>query len=200
MPSLSAMLSLAVSYYHKTKSISTNGGIKVKLKKTDVSGFDKIYGLMERAFPYDERRDREKQKECFMNECFSAFEIEKDGEFSGFLTAWEFENFVFFEHLAVLPEKRNGGIGSLAVEEAKKYYSGKPIVLEVEKPLSDITKRRVAFYERHGFKNNGVFYEQPSYHNESPLVLDLMSFPAKLSEEGLCDFLSNTRKTVYNVK
>ena len=80
----------------------------MKLKKTDVSGFDKIYGLMERAFPYDERRDREKQKECFMNECFSAFEIEKDGEFLGFLTAWEFENFVFFEHLAVLPEKRNG--------------------------------------------------------------------------------------------
>ena len=81
MSSLSAMLFSTVSYYHKTKSNSTNGGITVKLKKTDVSGFDKIYGLMERAFPYDERRDREKQKECFMNECVSAFGIEKYVEF-----------------------------------------------------------------------------------------------------------------------
>lgn len=171
----------------------------MELKKADIGEFEKIYELMERAFPYEERRDKNEARDCFLNDRFSAFKIEDGGDFAGFLTAWEFEKFVFFEHLAVLPEKRNSGIGSLAVEEAKKYYSGKTLVLEVEKPLSDITKRRVAFYERHGFKNNGVFYEQPSYHNESPVELDLMSCPEKLSKEELEDFLLKTRKEVYKV-
>lgn len=186
------------SYYHKKYSISTRRKL-MELKKADIGEFEKIYELMERAFPYEERRDKNEARDCFLNDRFSAFKIEDGGDFAGFLTAWEFEKFVFFEHLAVLPEKRNSGIGSLAVEEAKKYYSGKTLVLEVEKPLSDITKRRVAFYERHGFKNNGVFYEQPSYHNESPVELDLMSCPEKLSKEELEDFLLKTRKEVYKV-
>ena len=51
------------------------------------------------------------------------------------------------------------------------------IILEAELPETDLSRRRVAFYERYGFKICPKPYFQPPYHaGEAPLPLLLMYY------------------------
>jgi hypothetical protein len=51
------------------------------------------------------------------------------------------------------------------------------MILEVEPPVDDISRKRISFYERHGFRRNKYFnYRQPSYAYGLPEVeMELMS-------------------------
>lgn len=55
---------------------------------------------------------------------------------------------------------------------------GKPIVLEIEPPQDDISRRRRAFYERCGFCTTEHAHLQPPYHaGQAELPLVVMSYP-----------------------
>ncbi|MCG8399496.1 GNAT family N-acetyltransferase, partial [Bacillus atrophaeus] len=77
-----------------------------------------------------------------------------------FLAVWEFAEFVFIEHFAVSEKARNSGIGGKMLEELARQKAGK-VVLEVELPEDSLKKRRIGFYERHGFTFNEYPYIQP---------------------------------------
>lgn len=69
------------------------------------------------------------------------------------------------EHFCILPEMRNKQYGQKALALLAKQ--GKTLILEIDPPKDDISKRRKGFYERCGFTENLFTHIHPSYHKEN---------------------------------
>ncbi|MGM9601481.1 MAG: GNAT family N-acetyltransferase [Faecousia sp.] len=145
------------------------------------------------AFPREERRDKEKM--LVKSPAFRPGVVTENGEFCGILFYWEGEDFLFLEHFAMAPYLRNKGLGAKALEKLKEQ--GKKIVLEIELPASDLTRRRKGFYERNGFLENPWHHVQAKYRLEDEdLPLMLLSYPEMLTEEAWQGFEEFLRENV----
>jgi len=115
------------------------------------------------SFPISERRDFELVKNLLVgNPAFKINALMKEEIYVGFITAWTFETFIYVEHFAIDEKARNGGIGAKALKQFMELCK-LPIVLEVELPQDEFSKRRIGFYERLGFRLNHHSYKQPPY-------------------------------------
>ena len=154
--------------------------------------FDKIFCEMEKNFDKAERRDYVDALATLDNPHYSILLICENGNTLGFITLWDIGEFTFAEHFVIFEEYRNSGYGARALSLLCKRYTN--IVLEVEPPITDMKKRRIAFYERAGFVKNEREYIQPSYREgEAGVPLIIMSYPTLLS-----DFDSAIPK-IYNI-
>jgi GNAT superfamily N-acetyltransferase len=177
----------------------------MKLERVSGTGspfFREVWELYESAFPPDERRDGKRQAELFKRPEYALLAAlnEKSGAFAGFLSLWEFGGFVFIEHMAVKEPLRGSGVGT---EILKSFLSSCPknVVLETERPQSEIQKRRIAFYERLGFKLNRHDYTQPSYgQGKSPVPMFLMSYPGHIGEKEFPFLMKDIHAVVYGLK
>ena len=160
--------------------------------------FNTVFDKMTTAFPYEERRDCFDQKECLKNSYFNFFEIYDGDTAVGFTALWDFEKFIYIEHIAIDEDKRGGGYGSKAIDLIKEKYN-KPIILEAEAPVTEQQIKRIKFYDRLGFKVNSYDYIQPSYHNGEGVPLMILSFPDFIKEDEFEEFLRETRREVYKV-
>ncbi|MGN0696785.1 MAG: GNAT family N-acetyltransferase [Oscillospiraceae bacterium] len=171
------------------------------LQKLDINDFDRVYSLMEKSFPTDERRPYEKQKALLSDPLYSIYGVKSDlGDITAFITVWKFDGSAYVEHFAVDPNCRGGGIGSAVLRE---LVSQLPclVCLEVELPETDIAKRRIAFYERSGFVTNSFPYIQPPYsEGQSSLPLIIMTSGRTVSEEEFEEIRGLLYKNVYKVK
>lgn len=100
------------------------------------------------------------------------FAIIADGRLGGMLTLWIFERFAYIEHFAVAPQLRGKGVGTAVLGLLKEKLGLKPIVVEIEPPVSDdpATIRRRDFYTRNGFQTVTTDYVQPPYSPQLPSV------------------------------
>lgn len=139
-----------------------------------------IEGLLHQSFPIAERRDdAEQRNNADHNPLFYCFLIEDNDEANenhpiGFITLWKLNGFYYAEHLATSPEVRNKGYGKRIMDELKKQFADLPIILEVERPEDEMSKRRIGFYQRCGFSLCTQDYIQPAYRKggeELPLYL-----------------------------
>ena len=164
------------------------------LEILDVTDFDKMFDIMEKSFPIDERRPKEEQKALFEEPLYKVYCV---GKMKAFMAVWEFENFVYLEHFAVSPEYRNEGLGSKMLGALKGMYN-KKICLEVEPPETDTASGRIHFYERNGFYLNEYPYIQPPISNgkkEVPLMI--MTSGAAVSEKEFKEIKSTLYREVY---
>ena len=155
------------------------------LKLTPIKTKDTAYPFVEKllhaSFPEEERRDDDAQREnTDHNPLFTTNLItdEIDGKEAniGIVTTWSFDDFHYIEHLATSPDVRNKGYGSKIMSEIKKNLPGM-IVLEVEEPEDELTKRRVGFYHRNGFNLCKKNYIQPAYRpNGESIPLKIMYY------------------------
>ena len=114
-------------------------------------------------FPTEEYRQLEELREFTDRKGNFHNNIIFDNELPiGFITYWDFEHFYYVEHFATNPALRNGGYGKRTLEYLCDYLK-LPIVLEVERPLEEMAKRRINFYQRHGFTLWENDYYQPPY-------------------------------------
>ncbi len=164
-----------------------------KIKQTD---FPNIYKKLESAFPYEERRDFKDYEIYFKSKHFKPFEIIDNETSVGFVNLWEFESYIYIEHLAIDSDIRGGGYGSKAINLVKEKY-GKPIILEAEAPETETQIKRIRFYEKLGFIVNMYPYLQPSFHKGEPIPLMILSFPNPLSQNEYDLFIQETRENVY---
>lgn len=142
-----------------------NNTTPIILKTLELRHEQMAVDLYENAFPYKERRPSDKWLEYFhTNSKFCIKSILLDDSFTGFLSYWDFDNFIYIEHFATLPSVRGLGLGGTSIDLFKESQPLRPIILEVEPPTDEITKRRINFYSRHGFHLIPNDYEQPSYH------------------------------------
>ncbi|MGN1416004.1 MAG: GNAT family N-acetyltransferase [Oscillospiraceae bacterium] len=171
------------------------------LQKLDITDFDRVYSLMEKSFPEDERRPYDKQKALLSDPLYSIYGVKSDcGEVTAFITVWQFEHFAYVEHFAVDPDCRGSGLGSAVLRELVSKLSCL-VCLEVELPETDIAKRRIAFYERNGFVTNDYPYIQPPYSEDrNPLPLIIMTSGRTVSEDKFNEMKGLLYKHVYKVK
>lgn len=151
--------------------------------------------LMETAFPLQERRNNDKQREnANKNPRFHNNLLLENSTPIGLLTYWNFESFLYVEHFAISSEIRNKGYGQKALVALKNSWEG-IIVLEVEEPIDELTRRRINFYQRQGFTLQPHDYQQPPYREGDDW------FPMKLMTFGTSDFTMEThekiKRTIY---
>lgn len=156
--------------------------------------FVELYDLYTSSFPENERRSHEDFIKLFEERNpFCCNILTQNHQFIGFLTSWEFNQFVYIEHFAITSQQRGQSLGSKALKQFMKSIS-KPIVLEVEPPESDIAKRRIGFYERLGFFLFVQPYMQPPYDKSKESVPMLLM----CSKENFLEETSNeTKNTIY---
>ena len=72
--------------------------------------------------------------------------------------------------------------------------------MEVEPIEDQLTKRRVEFYNRLGFKLNDYEYKQPPLQEGNEyLKLEIMSYPEKISKEEFLEFQDKVINNVYSI-
>ena len=151
----------------------------MRLLRERGDGFDEVFALMEESFPPEERREKDAARAILKKRAYRLYRITDGGEFIGLLGVWRLSDFIFIEHFATRPEKRGRGYGTLVLKALFKMYSS--AVLEVEPPECEISKRRIAFYERCGFHLSREEYYQPPYKEDaSPVRLMLMRYPTPI--------------------
>ena len=159
--------------------------------------FDEIFPLLEAAFPVTELRIKEDQRSLLQEECYRLYGVRKDGVFAAVFATWEIEDFLYIEHFAVKEEHRNGGYGGRLLE-ALLEEKGRPMVLEVEVPEDDLTRRRVNFYERHGLVYNDYPYLQPPLRKGNDLLpLRFMTYPAAIDGKTYERYQKQLYRIVY---
>lgn len=168
------------------------------MKVAKPTEFDSIFKIMKSAFPRNEYRSYACQKTLFDSQDYIAYVCEKDGEICAFISVWQFDSFAYIEHFAVLEKYRNCGLGKQMLDELKEM-SGKRLCLEVELPINDNAKRRIAFYERNGFYYNDYPYEQPPFSKDRDAVpLRIMCTKAPLTKQEFENIKNQLYKRVYN--
>ncbi len=111
----------------------------------------------------------------------------------------EWEDLLYIEHFAVAPAYRNAGLGRKMLQ-ALLSGTKKRVCLEVEPPQDELTRRRIAFYERNGFLYHEYPYTQPSISaGRSPIPLRIMA-TQPLSEEAFCEVRERLYREVYGAR
>ena len=160
--------------------------------------FDESFPLLEAAFPVTELRTWEDQRKLLQEEAYHLYGVRKDGRFAVVFATWEIDDFLYIEHFAVREDCRNGGYGGALLDRLLEE-KGKPVVLEVEVPEDELTRRRIGFYERHGLVYNEYPYLQPPLRRENDLLpLRFMTYPSAVDEQTYERYKTQMYRIVYH--
>ncbi|GAB6087529.1 GNAT family N-acetyltransferase [Alkaliphilus crotonatoxidans] len=161
---------------------------------------DELWKLYEQAFPPEERRSKEAQKQILKLSNYFVRPYYEGNSLMGFICFWLLKQCMFIEHLAVDEALRGKGYGKKIVAETIKAAEGM-VILEVEYPDNTIAERRIKFYEGLGFVCNDLEYQQPSLgEGKAAIPLILMSFPHKIPTSQTDSLIGEIYSTVYQVK
>ncbi len=166
------------------------------MKRISTEDFDKAYSVLANAFIPEEIKSYPRLLSEFMTKGLQIF-TENDKDIIGVITCWEFENFVFVENFAVVPQKRGCGIGTQLINGIISHFSGKSIILEVEEPDSDTRKRRVEFYEKCGFTLSDTAYLQPALRDKPSEINLRIMHTNTISKALLTAYKEEIFATVY---
>jgi GNAT superfamily N-acetyltransferase len=159
--------------------------------------FEMVQQLYAAAFPEHERRDTSGLINLLENKNCEVNAVLLGSEFTGLCILWPFEEFVFMEHLAIDPRWRGKGIGYQVLQTIRNV-SQKHILLEVEPPEDELSKKRILFYEKNGFTILAFPYVQPSYHfSGKDVPLRLMCSSPDVSDEVLSQWITRIYESVY---
>lgn len=67
--------------------------------KLDISSFDSVYAIMEQAFPYSERRDKQAQRDLFQLSQYAVYGWCENNELCAFLAVWDLGEIRFGEQI-----------------------------------------------------------------------------------------------------
>ena len=95
--------------------------------------FDAVYKEMETNFILEERRDKPDALAVMDEPRFTLYHMTEDEAHVGFVSVWQFEDFLFVEHLVTYEPYRKKGYAREALTLLAK--SGLPMVLETPNEL-----------------------------------------------------------------
>lgn len=163
---------------------------------TDVSNplLNQVEKTYNDSFPAEERRDFSLIRKLVKEDPrFIVYTLLRDNIYVGFITAWQFDTFAYIEHFAIDEAARNGGIGAKGMKQFLVKCKP-PVVLEVEMPTEEMSKRRVGFYERQGFVLDNHIYHQPPYREgDSWLEMRFMTY----GEINMADSFDKVKACIY---
>lgn len=153
--------------------------------------------LYEKSFPIEERRDFSLVLDIFKTDLLNLNIIYDDQTKVGILNIWDFNDFLYIEHLAVSEQYRNRKIASKVLEQLNTQ--NKLIVLEVELPRDELSKRRIDFYQRNAYSIQPFTYFQPPYRKgEERIKMHIMANTQKpINKTKYEEIITIIEKKVY---
>ena len=168
--------------------INTNNIKLEQLSKNDKNILAVATKLYDQAFPYLEKRNESEQQRVMSKSNYHFDIITDEGKFVGILAYWKNDNFIFIEHFAVLPELRGRGYATGALNILKNQNDCN-IILEIDPPVDEVSRKRFAFYQKCGFVMNSHDHTQAKYHlGDSDLKLKILSYPRQITVEEYASF------------
>ena len=167
-----------------------------RIKSKEDQYFAEFWDIYSTSFPHNERRVSNQQTEVFKKREYQVDIYLFDNHIVGFIAFWTTKDFIFIEHLAIATEVRSKGLGSAIL---KPFIEREPIpvILEIEPPINDLTRRRLKFYESLGFIRNDHLHFQPPYHPEDqPLKFEILTYPLQISADLYFQFSQYQKDTV----
>ena len=159
----------------------------LRLTNNDHPLFDAAYQLYTDAFPYEERRDTDEQLRVLQKEDYHFDLLMDQDRLLGIVLYWQTGDMIYLEHLATIEQIRGKGTGTAALGLLKE--KGKTIILEIEPPSDDLTRRRLGFYQRNGFILTPHDHIQLKYHlGDEDLTLKILSYPHGIQAEEYSAF------------
>ncbi len=132
--------------------------------------FEKLYAV---SFPLFEQRTRMQQEAAFGSTNYRLAGFADEDSFSGFISYWEFDTYVYIEHFAIDTDKRGRGLGSEILRSFIRS-AGKTVLLEIDPLTDEISRARLRFYEKCGLTRNPYPHTHPPYregHRPHPLIV-----------------------------
>lgn len=171
----------------------------MKLIKITQSEFNKFYSFLEEDFCFEERKNKNNELETFKNNNFNPNFIYDNNKLIGYICYWDFDEFIFIEHFAILKDLRNKHLGTKFL---KKFIenNNKLILIEVEKPVDEVTTKRINFYKYLGFIINDYNYIQPSYHEKSSnsnIPMLILTYNQPITFDEYYKFIKQIKNIVY---
>lgn len=171
--------------------------------KIEDSRYAFIEKLLHESFPEGERREDDRQRyNVDNNPLFTTYLInDEEADISvGVITVWRFKKFCYVEHLATSPNIRNKGYGNKIIRTLLDGCKDITVVLEVELPEDEMSKRRIGFYERNGFRLCTKNYLQPPYRlGGKPIPMYLMFSGCESIDEDFENIKAEIYSNVYGV-
>ena len=168
-----------------------------KMRKDE---FEKVYDILRRSFPIDERRTIDEERQLLSNPIFDILVWKSGGndEVKGFISIYRINGYCYVEHFAISEEYRGEGIGKSVLDELIK--SEEKICLEVEPPNTEIAKRRIEFYRRNGFYLNEYPYIQPPNSKGTKAIpLLIMTTGGAIDEKEFLHIRKELYSKVYHI-
>lgn len=157
-----------------------------RVTSPEEDGFRRAMELYALSFPIHEQRIAASQEQIMGLPEYHLEQVMEDGRFLGALFYWEIEDFLYVEHFCMDPAVRGRGLGQQALVLLAER--GKPVILEIDPPVDEISKRRRGFYLRCGFQENPWPHVHPPYRGgyqghelvvlSCPKVLEQTSYEA----------------------
>lgn len=167
----------------------------IKLQTSAAPHYQQALTLYRSSFPWHEQREEASQLRILSHPEYCFGLIREADAFIGLMLYWENEMFRYVEHFCILPELRGQGYGHRAL--ARLCADQKPVILEIDPPTDEISRRRRTFYERTGFNSNPYAHVHPPYHTgHAGHELVVMSRPGVLTEDLYLAFSDYLTKTV----
>lgn len=164
---------------------------------TDHMSLTFIRKLYEDSFPLSERRDWEQVIRLIPHSLMKLHLIRDNLVDIGFSITWSIGSWQYLEHLAIDRSLRGKQYGTLVMQLIIDSALQR-LVLEVEPPADEISRKRIRFYERNGLILAPYAYSQPPYRKGgAPVPMRLMSMPAFGSQEEMSMVADIIQQTVY---
>lgn len=144
--------------------------------------FSAVWQLYLQSFPPCERRSETDHLRAMEDGDFYCCAAMEDGEPAALAFYWKTEDFLYLEHLAVRPELRGKQYGTRVMKLLMQEHPR--LILEIEFPTDEQTRRRKAFYERLGFTAEDFgHYQYPYQAGTEGVSLLIVSNPAVSPQE-----------------
>ena len=157
--------------------------------------YQEALALYRISFPMHEQRESVSQTAILAHPAYHFDVVLDDATFVGEVLYWEVGGFLYIEHFCILPQMRNRRYGQKVLE----LLQTKPLILEIDPPVTDIAERRKGFYERCGFVANPYPHIHPPYHKGNHgHDLVIMSCPRMLTQSEYDNFFVYLKDTVMH--
>ena len=152
--------------------------------------WEQAWRLYTESFPEYERRRISSHARAVEDPRFHTKVAVENGNLMAILFYWTLgEDRIYIEHIAVNPSMRGKNIGSTILQNFTSRNQDSTIILEIDPPVDEISKKRLSFYEKAGFANTGFVFNHPSFEKkgqEHDLVI--LSYPKAISKDEFDDF------------
>lgn len=158
--------------------------------------FERLYSI---SFPLFEQRTRSQQEAAFSRPNYHLRGYEENGFFAGFISYWEFNDYMYIEHFAIDPEIRGMGCGSGILRHFIRS-TDKMSLLEIDPITDEVSEARLHFYRKCGFYENPYPHVHPPYRNgydAHPLIV--LTTDRTISEREYLVFNRDLANTVMDV-